>query len=97
MSLCVHILQLVQDHSVLHWKLSLLVGLVMIMFIAPLKNRMRGYYRTGACHWEAQREQPRSTLNDVTTNKPNLTTRLPVGKNIFSSVGVVVLASWQSS
>ena len=56
---------------------SLLVGLVMIMFIAPVKNRFRGYTSVySACHWEAQREQPRSTFDDVTTTKPNLTTRL---------------------
>ena len=48
----------------------------MITFIEPVKNRIRGYYRTGACQWEAQREQHRFTLDDVTTTKPNLTTRL---------------------
>ena len=48
----------------------------MIMFIAPVKNRIRGYQHTGACQWEAQREQHSSTLDDVTTIKPNLTTRL---------------------
>ena len=75
-SLCVHILQLVRGHSVLHWKFSLLVGLVMIMFIAPVKNHFRGYSPTGACQLEAQREQHGFTFHNVTTTKPNLTTRL---------------------
>ena len=80
MSLCVHILQLVRGHSVLHWKLSLLVGLVMITFIV---YRIKWYYRTGACQREAQREQHRFTLDDVTTTKPNFTTRLLGGEEHF--------------
>ena len=55
----------------------------MIMFIAPVKNRIRRYQHTGACQWEAQREQHSSTLDDVTTIKPNLTTRLLGSEEYF--------------